>query len=174
MHRGNEKIFGFLLTRHTTQVLGHGLVPHSFRHDEQRLMDASGRPGIRPPADQRGYKEHVQCHETATSEPRLQQNVEDGRVSEWQAPVNETMNHKGKTITSNVFMAHYSEISRLDCTKEERERNREVKNRLRARWLDVESTRDCTMEKMHGAGVVVRGGTRSDAECDRVDQKCKG
>ena len=152
MHRGNEKIFGFLLTRHTTQVSGHGLVPCSFRHDEQRLMDSWGRPGIRPPADQRGYKEHGQCHETATSEPRLLQNVEDGRVSEWQAPVNETMNHKGKTITSNVrkadiFMAHYSETSRLDFTKEERDRIREVKNRLRARWLDVESTRDYTMEK---------------------------
>ena len=66
--------------------------------------------------------------------------------------VNEAMNHKGKTITSNMKAGYPHGALQWDqqtrVTKEERDRKRDVKNRLRDPWVNDKSTRDFSMKEL--------------------------
>ena len=71
-------------------------------------------------------------------------------------PANEAMLHNEKTITSNMkkadfSMSHYTGISRLSFSREERDKNRLLKTWLRAPTVDEEGTADFSIEELKRA-----------------------
>ena len=69
---------------------------------------------------------------------------------------NEALVVEGRVITTNpkkadCFAGHYARVSKLSFSKEERDRNRELKKKMKTNSVDAESCKDFDMVELEGA-----------------------